>query len=101
MNIIDRLKNNHRFRLIIESTTHGTEVSVISTSSSEQHSFELVLGVNAFTEAIYWLFLNGHIDLSQPITTKVEIDSYDKTILLVLKSRLIGHLLNTHLTQIP
>lgn len=88
--------------LRIEVTSQGLEISVISAHQHKEKcvSYELVLGLSAFSEAIYWLLLNGHINPSQPIISKIEIESSDNTALLLLKTALVNHLLSTSMAQI-
>ena len=88
--------------LRIELTPRGLEISVISSDwyNPTCVSYELVLGLSAFSEAIYWLLLNGHINPSQPIISKVEIESTNNTALLLLKTALMNHLLSTSMAQI-
>lgn len=100
MSWLQSIFKSNKSILRIELTPQGLEISVISTEHNKCVAYELVLGLSAFSEAIYWLLLNGHINPSQPIISKVEIESNDNTALLLLKTALVNHLLSTSMTQI-
>ena len=101
MNYIMRLLYGDPFTLRVESTTSGTEISIYPYNSSRPISYDLVLGMTGFSDAIYWLLINRYIEPTTLIETRVEMMSPNKLDLIEIKNRLISNLLSTNLTQIP